>query len=83
MKMGLNRSLCRVNRGFELIGFASAGFFCDKKQCIISQMSRKTVSCNEWAYFQFKAKNYEFHYLDLFFIRNQFLFLKIDKEQNV
>ena len=31
MKMGLNRSLCRVNKGFELIGFASAGFFCDKK----------------------------------------------------
>ena len=39
------------------------------------------VSCNERTVDI--AKNYEFHFLDLFFIRNQFLFSKIDKEQNV
>ena len=54
VKMGSNRSLCRVKRGFELTGFASTGFFCDKKAMHNFSNESKNrilycnaVSCNE------------------------------------
>ena len=54
MNMESNRSLCRVNRGFELTGFASAVFFSDKKTMHNFSNESKNrifycnaVSCNE------------------------------------
>ena len=63
MNMESNRSLCHVNRGFELTGFASAVFFCDKK--IMHNFSNESknrifycnaVSCNERTVSIFSSK---------------------------